>query len=64
MFFGVLRLVEGLHLREGVIRRLLKAAYLSNSKSGPASFNFSVATLIIKKVGRKAMMIWLCLSYP
>lgn len=64
MFFGVLRLVEGLLVREGMIRGLPKAAYHSNPKPAAAFFNLSILTKVFKKVGRRAAMIWLCLSYP
>lgn len=65
MFFGVLRLVEGLLVREGMIRGLPKAAYHSNPKPAAAFFDLSVLKKkVFKKVGRRAAMIWLCLSYP
>lgn len=65
MFFGVLRLVEGFHLREGMIRRLPKAAYHSKSKIRAGFLRiFSCEKNVFEKVERKVVMIWLCPSYP
>lgn len=64
MYFGVLRLVQGLHLGEGVIRKLPKRQrIIQNQKQGRLSSNFQLRQKIFEKVEGK-VVIWLCPSYP